>query len=282
MSGERMAVVVPAGPRDDVADTVRSVLRWVERPAIVVVVDDTGGRLPELGGPPVTVVPAPSGAPGGQGGLWVKLAAGMRYALDHADFDLLLRLDADALVLGPGLAGRAAERFAAAPRVGLLGSYRVGPDGAARDWSPARRVLAGELGVRGLRAPALRGLLRELCREASGHGYELGAHPLGGAYVFRAETLRAMRSLGRLDLPVMARSGAGEDHLFGLLTFACGYAVDDFGGPGDPLALRWRGLPCAPEQLLQEGRLVTHSVRFWQETQEREIRRFFAAHRGEG
>jgi len=276
-----MAVVIPAGPRDDAADTLRSVLRWVERPAIVVVVDDTGGGLAGLGGPPVHVVPAPDGAPGGQGGLWVKLAAGMRYALDHADFDLLLRLDADALVLGPGLAGLAAERFAAEPRTGLLGSYRIGPDGAARDWSPARRVLTAECGVRGLRVPELRRLLRGLCAEAAGHGYEMGAHPLGGAYVFRAETLRAMRGRGLLDLPVLARSGAGEDHLFGLLTFACGYRAADFGGPGDPLALRWKGLPCAPERLLEEGRLVTHSVRFWRGLGEAEIRGFFAAHRGE-
>ncbi|MCD0450137.1 glycosyltransferase [Actinocorallia sp. API 0066] len=279
MSGPRMAVVIPAGPADDVADTLASVLRWIRDPPLVVIVDDTGGALAGLAGPAVTVLPAPVGAPGGQGGLWVKLAAGLRHALDTAEFDLLLRLDADALLLGPGLAERAAARFAEHPRAGMLGSYTTGPDGMPRDWSPARRELAAEIGARGLRRPGVRSVLRDLYGRARAHGYELGAHALGGACLYRAETLRDVRAAGLLDLPVLARSNAGEDHLFGLVLHARGWRIADFGGPGDPLALRWKGLPAAPADLLARGALVTHSVRHWADLDETAIRGFFAARR---
>ena len=49
----------------------------------------------------------------------------------------------------------------------------------------------------------------------------------------------------------------------GLLTVAAGYRIADFGGPGDPTAMRWRGLPAHPHDLLSNQKLLTHSVRFW-------------------
>ena len=38
-----------------------------------------------------------------------------------------------------------------------------------------------------------------------------------------------------------------------LLTIAAGFRIGDFGGPADPLALRWRGLPAHPAELLAGG-----------------------------
>ncbi|GAA3227959.1 hypothetical protein [Actinocorallia longicatena] len=276
----RVAVVIPAGPRDDVVDTVHSVLHYLTDPAAVVVVDDTRGlrdlsSLPALG---VEIVPAPGNARGGQGGLFVKLAAGFRHALDLGGFDLLLRLDADALVIGPGLEKAAAERFAAAPGVGMLGSYRIGPDGGRRDWTPAATSVRAESGPRGLRHPSLRARMRELVAAALPHGYEYGEHPLGGAYLLRADVLGELGARGWLDLPELARSKAGEDHLFGLLVRAAGYAIGDFGGPDDPLAVRWKGLPASPDELVHD-KMVTHSVRHWADLTETEIRRRFAGHR---
>lgn len=60
-----------------------------------------------------------------------------------------------------------------------------------------------------------------------------------------------------------------------LLTLAAGYQIYDFGGPADPLALRWRGLPAHPDDLLANGKLVIHSVRSWGNLAEKEIRDIF-------
>jgi hypothetical protein len=278
------AVVMPVGPNDEALDSVRSVLHFIAAPRAIVLVDDTQGRVDLAAAAAlsddVEVLPAPANAAGGQGGLWVKLAAGYRRALERCPFDVLLRMDADALVIGPGVETAARQRFGADPQLGMLGSYRIGPDGGVRDWTPAARILRRESGVRGrLRDPRLRTLLLRLRARADAHGYEAGEHPLGGAYLHSRAAVDALQANGWLDLPLLARSRLGEDHLFSLLTVAAGFRIADFGGPGDPLALRWRGLPAHPSQLLADGKLVTHSVRFFGDLDEAAIRRLFAAAR---
>ena len=46
------------------------------------------------------------------------------------------------------------------------------------------------------------------------------------------------------------------------------------------MAVQWKGLPSAPEDLLRAEKLVTHSVRSWGEMSEQEIRGYFATVRG--
>lgn len=276
MSQCRMIVVVPAGPRDDAADTIRSVLSYTD-PELVLVIDDTHGRGIGLEDPRVVVFTPPGSPPGPFGGLWVKLAAAFRYAVEFTDFDVLLRLDTDALILGPGIAEAAVDRFARDPAVGALGAYRVGPDGRNRDWTPARKMVRAELGLRGMRHPAVRRRVRELV--AAAPEYVPGEHALGAALFVRGDTVREWYRRGMLDYPELGGSLLGEDHLFGLLTLAAGYRIADFSGPQDPLAVRWEGLPAAPAELLAAGKLVTHSVRSWGDMHEAEIREFFAARR---
>lgn len=273
---------MPAGPGEDVADTLESVRAFTDPSRAVVVVDDSGSpalaaRL--AGEPDVRVVPAPAGAEGSRGGLWVKLAAGYRAAAERFAFDVLLRMDADALLLRPGIEDAALARFAARPGVGMLGSHRIGPDGGRRDFGPAAAILRAECGPRGLRHPGLRRTLRRVRREAERHGYVAGEHPLGGAYIHSPDAVRAMLDAGLLELPVLARSRLGEDHLFAMLTVAAGYGIDDFGGPGQPLALRWVGLPDHPEALLAGDAMVTHSVRSWGDLDEPAVRAVFRAAR---
>jgi len=283
MDPTALAVIIPAGPADDVADTVASVVHFTSAPRFIVVIDDTGRAVRETleaSSTDVHVIPAPPDAPGVLGGLWVKLAAGYRYVLDNFSFDVILRLDADALVIGHGIARSASERFATDDRLGMLGSYRLGYDGGHRDWEPAARILDRECGLRGIDRPRMRHLLRTLRSIAVENGYVRGEHPLGGAYLHSKSAVHAIAERGWLELSPLRHSHLGEDHIFALLTRAAGFEIGDFAGPDDPMALEWKGLPAGPAELLARHKVITHSVRSWGQLNEAEIRTAFAKARG--
>jgi hypothetical protein len=277
----RIAVVIPAGPHDNVLDTLASVVHYSDASRIIVVVDDGSQlcrnpeRLKEF---PVdiAIIKAPAGAAGGQGGLWVKLSAAYRWILERYEPQLILRLDADAVLLGSGLEAAAEKLFGEVPELGLLGSYRIGPDGQRRDFAPVARQLRGEMGLRGLRHPRSRSSLRRFFRLALLHGYVPGESVLGGAYIHSLEAARCLYEKGWLDQPQLAESKLGEDHIMTMITKAAGYGVGDFGNPEGPMALKWRGLPADPRELLAAGKLVTHSVRSWHQLTEQQIRGIFA------
>ncbi len=283
----RIAVVIPAGPRDDILDTLASVVEYTEPSRIIVVIDDTG-TLAEDPAPvrdlseDIAVIAAPPRAPGAYGGLWVKLAAGYTWVLDRFRPRVILRMDADALMLGAGIEAAAERAFARDPGTGMLGSYRIGPDGGPRDFSPAARILRAEEGMRGLVHPRCRSRVRHYARLARRNGYIPGEHALGAAYLHSYQAARDLHQAGWFREPRLAPASLGEDHLMAMLTIAAGYRIGDFGGPADPLALRWRGLPTHPSELLAAGKLITHSVRSWGDLTERQIRSIFAGARATG
>ena len=216
--------------------------------------------------------PPPPARSGTKGGLWVKEAAAYRWALERFQPGLLLRLDADALILGPGIEAAAEQAFARDPRVGLLGSYRTGPDGGVRDFSPVADRLRVEAGLRGLRHPRLRTGLRHYLRLAREYGYIDGEHVLGSAFIHSYQAANCIYRNGWFNQPWIEASELGDDHITSLLTIAAGYQLADFGGPAGPMALKWQGLPAHPADLLSAGKLITHSVRSWDDLTEQEIR----------
>lgn len=277
----RIAVIIPAGPKDEISDTLDSVLHYTDPSRIVVIVDDASSlnaKHPQLTGTPsdVVVIKAQPARPGKTGGLWVKVAPAYRWVLERYQPGVVLRLDADAVMLGPGLETAAEEAFNRNPEVGLLGSYRVGPDGGRRDFQPAAKQLRREIGSCGLRHPQLRAGLRNYVRLARNYGYVDGEHVLGCAFLLRTEAIRNIHSNGCFSQQWLEESSLGDDHIMSLVTVAAGYKIADFGGPAGPLAVKWRGLPAHPAELLAKGKLVTHSVRSWGELTEREIRSIFA------
>jgi hypothetical protein len=283
----RIAVIVPAGPRDDVLDTVSSVVQYTGPSRVILVVDDAGqaadgsraAALRSLS-PDVTVMPAPSVRQALFGGLWAKLGAGYRWILERYEPGLVLRLDADALMIGAGIEQAAEDAFGADPRVGLLGAYRVGPDDGLRDFSWAARQIRAAAGLPGFLHPRRRLAVRRYLRLARGHGYTDGEHALGGAYLHSYAALSRIRAHGWLaEAPMFTGAMIGDDHLISLMTVAAGYRIADFSGSADPMALTWRGLPAHPADLLARGKLVTHSVRSWGDLTEAEIRGIFAAAR---
>jgi hypothetical protein len=281
----RVAVIIPAGPRDDIVDTLDSVVRYTDSASrVIVVVDDTSGAYGDREhlasrSPDIAIIDPESARPGVDGGLYLKVAAAYRWVLERYEPAMIVRLDADALFLGSGLEAAAEAAFGKDPQVGMLGSYRVGPTGAARDFAPVARELRAEIGLPGLRNPRLRTGLRHFTRLARQHGYEDGEHVLGCAYLHSLAAAREIYTNGWFDQPWLEASRLCDDQIMSLLTVAAGYRIADFGGPNDPLALKWKGLPAHPADLLANGKLVTHSVRSWGDLSEKEIRGIFAAAR---
>jgi hypothetical protein len=284
----RIAVIVPAGPKDDALDTLASIVAYTAEPRVILVIDDArrfegadGDRLRRLSAD-LVVLPAAPGAPGLHGGLMVKMAAAYRWLLERYEPQLVMRMDTDAVMLGPGIEDRAERAFAANPGAGLLGAYRIGPDGGCRDFSWAARQVRLAAGAPGLIHPRRRQVLRSWLRAARGNGYVDGEHVLGGAFVHSYAAVSALRQGGFLDTAgLFRRSPLGDDHLLSLMTIAAGYRLLDFGGPDSPMALTWLGLPAHPADLLARGKLVTHSARYWDTLGEPEIRAIFAAARAQ-
>jgi hypothetical protein len=286
---KRIGIVLPVGPDHGPAalDTLDSVLCYAGASRVVVVVDDTGGDddfAKQAGSmsDEIVVIPAPPRAAGGYGGLWVKIAAGYRWLLERYAPRVILKLDTDALLTGAGLAELAAQRFAASPGVGLIGPYRIAADGSVRDWSWGARMVRIESGPLGLRHPGLRAAERGLLKLARRNGYVDGEHALGGGYIHSLSLADAIDARGWWDIPALAPSRLGEDMIMGLLALAAGYRIADFGRPEDPVAARWRGLPAHPDDILATGKVLTHSVRFWGDLQEPEIRQIFRQARERG
>jgi hypothetical protein len=277
----RIAVIIPAGPRDDVLDTLASVVQYTDPSRVILVMDDTGtlgaksAQIRDLSEDIIVMAPPPT-VPGVLGGLWVKVAAGYTWLLERFRPGVILRLDADAVMLGRGIEAAAEKAFADCQGVGMLGCCHVGPDGKLRDFSPVARILRAEEGLRGLTHPRCRSLVRYYARLARRHGYIAGEHALGAAYLHSYQAASSLHRKGWLNEPQLGPSRLADDHLMSLLTVAAGFRIGDLGGPEDPLALKWRGLPAHPSDLLASGKLITHSVRSWGDMTERQIRSVFA------
>jgi hypothetical protein len=210
------------------------------------------------------------------------------------DVELAVKLDTDALVIGP-FARELAAAFRARPELGIVGSYDRSCTGGTRDWSMWRKpVLANALPVPARltredgptriarsdpRAAARRA--RQLGRAVT-HGYRLGEHCLGGAYAvsgafasWLAEDSNLRESTGWLE------STLGEDVVLGLVARSAGFELDGMVGPDEPFALSHVGLPASPDDLLRRGAGIIHSVRNDATVSEDAIRRLYARHRHE-
>ncbi|MCC6502894.1 MAG: glycosyltransferase [Deltaproteobacteria bacterium] len=270
---------------DMVIDTIASIRHYVKEPHHIIAVDDfSPSRLDErlkAEVPGITVLRNPR-RHGGRSGLYITQAIACKHALEHFNFKMFIKMDTDALMVGPGLVTRAATELAERPATGILGSWEFRADGKKRNWhmwrltfltesSPARRLFSKPV------------LWRKPIREAKKHGYRLGENILGGCYILNERCLRAMARMGYLDYEydnILRFSKIGDEIIFSLFCKAAGFEIHDFGRPADPMVIALDIVPMAKEKLMAEGKAVIHSVKkgFDGETQA-QMREFFKAHR---
>jgi hypothetical protein len=177
------------------------------------------------------------------------------------DARVYLKIDPDALVIGRGLPDALLGAFSVDPRIGLLGTFRTDWNGEPRDlshWADRMRRRTSDLG--------------EPLVHALKNGYVLGEGVQGGAYALSRACLDSIVNRGWLHGGGQYRPGlvkghqVAEDSLITMLTYAAGFRAVDIGGPGQPFGLWDIGLPMSPEELVQQNRLVTHAIKYREES----------------
>lgn len=276
-----LIVVIPVGPNevlDYVLDTIDSVTHYMEPDRKIIIVDDTGkdmcvaiqSQVPNL-----DVVKTPRNH-GGHGGLYLTLSLGYLHAYKHYNFKVLLKLDTDALVIGERAEEDAINFFNQHPNVGIIGLYGHGTHPDVDDSHHSKDRLLQESRRKSLlRDPELCLSLRRLLRHARANGFRLGDYIFGGSYFMNAECVRRLAEANLLYRKELGRSLLEEDHIFGLLVKSVGIEMADFARGEFPMALEWKGLPCAPHELVAKKKKIIHSTRRWEDLNEADIRRFF-------
>jgi hypothetical protein len=245
-----LVVCVAVGPGEilGVLEIIEAARIYFLGPYKVIVIDDTGALdlLHHVRGYPE--VECLRNAPtNGFAKLLLSLQRAYCHALDRFDFDALLKLDTDSLIIGPGLDRDILNHFAHFPNAGMVGATRWRERNDAQ-WARRMQKNIHFWGA--------------LIERARGFGYSPGESVLGGAYALSRRCLEELRSNGFLELRPPAEPRIAEDVTYSLLTRASGMELHELGGGVEPLALAWRGLPAPPRELVRLGKKATHSVKF--------------------
>lgn len=279
-------IVIPVGPNeplDGVLDTIASIRHYFCASHKVVIVDNSrkgSGEKLRQSAPDIDVVPGRY--LGKFGSLYLNISLGTAHAYEHYRFDVLLRMDADALIIGPAPADDAIAFFAAHPNAGQIGVYKYDYQGAPMRWWPINVsvLVQGLLNPLSWLAPAWPGWhLRRMLLPALRAGYGFGEHVYGGGFFLSYACVEKLYRSGILTNPRLSGVRLQEDHITSLGVKAVGMGLGDFASGNGPAAQTWIGLPAAPAELVAKGKKVVHSVRSWRDMNEAQVRAWFRERR---
>lgn len=288
-------VLMPVGPTcqfDFIVDSIESAFFYLDPSTKVILVDDsmkkTGEELQKKFSnvDVITIQGGIRGRPnhGLLAGLYLTLSKGMKRAFENYQFQVLLRMDTDALVIGPSPDDDAIAEFARDPNLGLIGSFRIDCRGNQRGYEQTINILNESLGLKEiLKHPRSRfpGWLywKSFYSRAISNGYQPGDQCQGGAYFMSYECVKRLYQMDLLERYDLQWINLHEDQIFGLLTYVTGLKLGDFATGDHPMGIKHQGLPWHPEELIQRGKKITHSTRFFEELGEEAIRDIFQATR---
>jgi hypothetical protein len=281
-----LVTLMSVGPNegiDGIVDTVESIRHYCARDTKVVLCDNSGkgtARHVQLDHPDVDVVENEKPL-GTFAGLYITLSRGIAHALQHYTFDTLLKMDVDSLIIGPCPEDDAMRIFRQQPRVGMLGQWPNGDDGRRHNYRPVGMMMLGQVlhPARWVSPPFASMKLLGLLVRAVANGYTVGDHVYGGGTFYRYELLKQMHQKGYLPAYAFRKMRLHDDHFCSLISRALGWEFGDLATDPLPVLETWRGLPCAPEELVRRRKKLVHSVRYWQDMKEDAIRGFFRQQR---
>lgn len=302
--GIEFATVIPVGPSEEdqrrTADLLESLLAYEPYAPLVVLVDDAledrglarRYRVPESCLLASVHNPRQGRGVGPTSGLAAGLMVAMKWIQRHAAVRFVLKLDTDALVIGP-FAEAIARVFAERPEVGMVGLYDTNCDGSPRDQGSFRSMLRRlRMPLALWRRPIRRwrhltchlwgraAVARRQIRRALAAGYPAADFILGGAYAISHDALGRMIGEGYLDDPLLwLDTNFSEDVMFSMYVCAVRRQLLGMAAPGEPFGVQHYGLPFPPEELVAHGYSLIHSLKGDPVRSEAEIREFFRQRR---
>jgi hypothetical protein len=295
MTYTRCLVIIPAGPatiREYLDDTIESINHHIgESNCVIAVMDDSReNRFANVGD---RVLNATVITPGDyqegtgsitRGSLFCKLIYALKRLMRQYRFEVLLRMDTDALMIGDAPHEDALRFFESRPDVGMIGAFRRRGDGSDKTHAMAikGRQLTREMRLRhAFSNPALVTTLRGMVKRAESHGYTRGDMCTGGACFILAKAITAMDQHGYFDLEVLKHSKLMDDALMALACYAAGYKLADLPEEDNVLAVNWRRLPMPVEELVSRGRKIVHPIKDEDVSIEPTVRAYFQKRRAE-
>jgi hypothetical protein len=310
----RFAAIVPVGP-DPLAfwrgvELIKSLLYWEPRLTGCVILDDSpiSRGLAELSVIPSSCRVATIANPLAghrQHGAWLgTLSSGilraMSWIYENTDATFVLRIDADALVVGrfARVIRAFIERTPDAGIIGTLGlscnpeirlrqnplweprilrAYTLWPRAtlgdAVDDEIPVKVETFGEVSLDQRRSFDA---LRPAVDTAVGNGYATHEYCQGGACVVsRVMIERMSRDKHLIDAHRWAGLPFQDDGVLAMYARAVGLSLYDYSNTGEPFGVQHVGLPYAPDVLVARGHSLIHSVKNDPTYSEADIRDFF-------
>lgn len=218
----------------------------------------------------VTSNPRDPRSNGWSGGLICGLIHGMKIALTLGPWDFLLRMDDDAMVLGPFIT-RAAEFFAESTSIGEVGFYEFGAPPKPGDYTffagafyRRSKIVRRHEDVGGwwISLFGWKRLVRLMINDALRHDYACGEFCQGGAYFISRASVAAMCGSRFFQNPkVFGGCSFTEDFFFAIANRAAGFRIRYVRDEERFLNMKWKGLHKPAEQLVAEGYALIHSVK---------------------
>lgn len=271
-------ILIPVGPGTNtlfLVDTIESIKKYCSHYKIILINDSQKKIDPIFSrfNCDEIITPRPMGK---QSGLFFSLCMGIAYALKTYDFQVILRMDDDALICGNSPEKDAIKYFNLHQDIGILGSYKTTWNGEKRSFHPPKKEILIET------SPVWKALnffhhkksgdILPIIKKAQRNGYQLGEHVLGGVYFMSRLLIEKLNEKQLLACKNFSGSRLEEDHIFGILTYVVGMKLGDFVTGEYPMCLKWRGMPTSPQQIYSMKKKVIHSTRFFENLDEQAVR----------
>lgn len=206
----------------------------------------------------------------------------LKFAVENFWFDVILRVDSDALITGDDIHIPLKEIFDRYPNVGMIGRYWINTEGY--------RIHRGESAFlidRLFRFPRRYAFFwgvtqfKKILRVAQSNGYVYGELVLGCATAYNYECAFRLTKFIDHFKGLRGIRGLAEDYFTTIFVKYVNMDLGNAGHPEGPMAVNLKGIPWSLEETVQKDKKIIHSIKNDDRYTQDEIRAFFRKYRNQ-